>query len=82
MKLRYIATGRYRIVGTDYEIARGSYHGTQDDNARTWYVDHIDDKTMDRRGSGHATRAEAVADLLDTLEQDRFLDRADESDLL
>jgi hypothetical protein len=55
--------GRYRIVGTDYEVSRGACYDTTDDRAENWYLDHINDTTLDRRGPGFATREEAAEHL-------------------
>jgi hypothetical protein len=42
-----------------FDIVRGSYLTTTDDRADRWYVDDPSDNTIDRRGSGYPTIAEA-----------------------
>lgn len=44
-----------------FRIARGSYQGTTDDRLDRWYADPVDADTLDRRGPGHATLADAKA---------------------
>jgi len=50
--------GHYRHK--QYDIKRGSYIGTTDDRIEGWYVDRVDADTLDRRGPGFDTLAEAV----------------------
>lgn len=44
-----------------YTIRRGSYYGTNDDNAERWYVERADADMVDRRSRGHATISDALA---------------------
>ena len=44
-------------------ISRGSYLDTPDDCLSGWYVDHSDTATIDRRGPGHRTLADARASI-------------------
>jgi hypothetical protein len=44
----------------DYHISQGSYIGTTDDRIEGWYVDPVNADTLDRRGPGFDTLAEAV----------------------
>ena len=46
-----------------YEITHGGYHGTTDDRADRWYIDDPDSTTIDRRGPGYRTIAEAKAQI-------------------
>jgi len=48
-----------------YDIMRGGYYGTTDDRADRWYTYDAADIIIDKRGPGHATRAEAWTHLLD-----------------
>jgi len=59
-----MTTQQIRKAG--YEIARGDYYGTTDNNARRWYVQPINGP-VDRRGRGYATRREARFALEDLL---------------
>ena len=49
------ATHLYR----GYLIRRGGYQGTTDDRIDAWYIDHEDADTLDRRGPGYRTLADA-----------------------
>lgn len=51
-----------------YKITRGDYHGTNDDRFDGWYIHRIGEATLDRRGSGFATKREALATLGQRLE--------------
>lgn len=42
-----------------YEITKGSYNNTNDDNINGWYIDDPENSTIDRRGSGHQTLKDA-----------------------
>ena len=42
-----------------YVIRRGGYQGTADDSIDRWYIDHADADTLDRRGPGYRTLADA-----------------------
>jgi len=55
-----------QIRKSGYEITRGDYYGTADNNARRWYVQPISGP-VDRRGRGYATRKAAENALLDIL---------------
>ena len=55
-----------QIRKAGYEITRGDYQGTNDNNARRWYVQPISGP-VDRRGRGFATRREARFALEDLL---------------
>ena len=48
---------RYAYRG--YVIERGDYIGTSDDQIDRWYVTDPDSTTVDRRGAGFRTIAEA-----------------------
>ena len=48
-----------------YEITRGDYHGTSDNNARRWYIQPSRGRL--RRGRGYPTRKDAVSALEDLL---------------
>ena len=52
-----------QIRKAGYEITRGDYQGTNDNNARRWYVQPINGP-VDRRGRGYATRKAAENALL------------------
>ena len=43
-----------------YNIVRGSYAGTSDDRIDRWYIEPVGTDTVDRRGSGFGTIADAV----------------------
>jgi len=49
-----------------WSVVEGSYTGTGDDVAGTWYVVDSEGDVLDKRGRGWATRAEALAGLADT----------------
>ena len=53
---RICLAGRY----TGYSLARGGFCGTCNDRIDRWYIDNDSDTTLDRRGPGHRTRAEAL----------------------
>ena len=55
-----------QIRKAGYEITRGDYYGTADNNARRWYIQPISGP-VDRRGRGFATRREAMFALGDLL---------------
>ena len=59
-----MTTQQIRKAG--YEITRGDYYGTADNNARRWYVQPINGP-VDRRSRGYATRREAMFALEDLL---------------
>lgn len=46
-----------------YEITKGSYKGTNDDNIDGWYIDDPESTMIDRRGKGHRTLADAKAQI-------------------
>ena len=46
-----------------YKLVRGSYSTTTDDRADRWYWEHEDDRVVDRRGPGFATKKEALESL-------------------
>jgi len=48
-----------------YDVTRGGYVGTSDDNADRWYIDSA--TTCERRGAGFRTRREALEYLTDNL---------------
>lgn len=53
---RICLNGRY----TGYSLSRGGFFGTCNDRADRWYIDDDSDTTLDRRGAGYCTRAEAL----------------------
>lgn len=55
-----------QIRKSGYEITRGDYYGSADNNARRWYIQPINGP-VDRRGRGYATRREAMFALEDLL---------------
>jgi len=67
-----ITTAEARKAG--YEINRGSYVGTTDDNIDRWYIEAITADAVDRRGQGYATRRESLESL------DRWLWQHPEND--
>lgn len=50
-----------------YEIVKGDYVGSTNNNADRWYFDNINSSTTDRRGRGYMTRKEALAALTEHL---------------
>ena len=50
-----------------YVARRGDFDGTTDDRRDRWYIDTIGEP-VDHRGPGHPTRREAVAMLVDRLD--------------
>jgi hypothetical protein len=46
-----------------YEITKGNYRNSNDDNIDGWYIDDPDSSTIDRRGRGHQTLADAKAQI-------------------
>lgn len=50
-----------------YILVEGSYHGTSDDVAGTWYVVDGHGGLIDKRGIGFASRREALASLVEDL---------------
>ena len=52
-------------VPANIDLVEGSYIGTSDDVAGTWYAVDREDDIIDKRGRGWATRREAWAALRD-----------------
>ena len=60
LKARNARVGERAAKRLGYEIVRGAYSGTSDDRIDRWYVQHVDDTVVDRRGGGHQTKLEAL----------------------
>ena len=69
-----MTTAEAREAG--YEITRGSYSGTSDDNIDRWYIQRIDTDTVDRRGYGYPTRKDALLALEEYLGTRRYLEQS------
>jgi len=60
---------RKQAEAKGWRIVRGAYTGTTDDRADRWYIEHVRDTVVDRRGGGFYTVRDAL-DAIEDLEQE------------
>lgn len=56
--IKVLTLAEARAAG--FDIVKGDYVDTADNNADRWYIDDKNSSTVDRRGSGFRTRQEAL----------------------
>lgn len=63
MTRRQLERKASRIWGRKMGISKGAYVGTTDDRYDRWYIEDLESRVGDKRGSGYATLADVSAAL-------------------